>query len=183
MLRQLALTSLALALLVTPAAAETVLTPFAGVAYGGATDRSRPAYGGSIAFIGGTSGFEIELGVVPEFFGDESSSALFNENNVVSAMGSFMLVFPAGGARIYGVAGGGLLRTRLEVLSSLFDASSNDFGIDVGGGILLDLSPSLGLRGDVRYFRSLSDISIGDLDLDIGSVDYWRITGGLTLRF
>ena len=48
----------------------------------------------------------------------------------------------------------------------------------------------IGFRGDVRYFRTIGELSLDDLtdfggldDLPIPEFDFWRVTGGLTLRF
>lgn len=170
-------------LLAMAASAETVVTPFAGVAYGGTSEGSPASYGASLAFLGPAAGFEVEFGVTPTFFGPGGSGGVFNANNVVSATGNVVLSLPAGDLRLYGVAGAGLLKTRLEDAGRLFDVSSTDFAVDVGGGLIVYLNPTVGLRADVRYFRSLSDIDPESLDLDIGAVDYWRAAGGLSLRF
>jgi len=68
--------------------------------------------------------------------------------------------------------------------------SSTDFGMNFGGGVIVFPSRSIGLRGDVRYFRTLGDITLGELtniggldDLPIPEFDFWRVTGGVTLRF
>ena len=43
---------------------------------------------------------------------------------------------------------------------------------------------NFGLRGDVRYFRSVQDSDLGDdIDFDFGSFDFWRATVGATFRF
>jgi hypothetical protein len=42
----------------------------------------------------------------------------------------------------------------------------------------------LGFRADIRDFRTLSDPQPdGELDVDLGSLDYWRATAGITLKF
>jgi hypothetical protein len=176
-------TAAVLLLLGTSAAsAETILTPFAGVAFGGATERSRGTYGGSLAFLGRVAGFEVEFAITPHFFGDASSD-LFTKNDVATLMGSFLVAAPGQSVRVYAAAGAGLLKTRLEDADQLFDVSSNDFGINVGGGLIVHLGHTLGLRADVRYFRSLADLHDGGLDLDLGTVDYWRAVGGISFRF
>jgi opacity protein-like surface antigen len=166
------------------AGAETFLTGFGGVAFSGDTDGNPGSYGGALGFLGdGPLGFEIEFAATPDFFGD-GAEGTFNENNVVTAMGSFLLAAPAGPVRIYGAAGAGLLKTRVEDADGLWRIDSNDFGINVGGGLLFDVSEHLGLRADVRYFRDLQDPEPdGEFDLDLGKVDYWRAVGGITLKF
>lgn len=44
-------------------------------------------------------------------------------------------------------------------------------------------SPKLGVRGDLRYFRQLSDVQIGDVDVDLANFSYWRGTIGLSMGF
>jgi len=45
------------------------------------------------------------------------------------------------------------------------------------------LGPRVGLRADARYFRRLSDGGNNDVDLALGSFHFWRVTGGLVLKF
>jgi opacity protein-like surface antigen len=173
----------AVALLVSaPAArAETYLTPFVGAAFSGDSDDSRLTYGGALGWAGegGVLGFELEFAHTPDFFG---TTALGN-NNVSTLMGNLMLLSP-GRTRIYGSGGIGLLRTRVEDVSGFFEIDSNNFGLNVGGGVLLFPGESVGLRGDVRYFRNLTDPEPDDeFDIDLGGLDYWRATGGVVLKF
>jgi opacity protein-like surface antigen len=167
-----------------PASAETLLTGFAGGAFGGVTDRTRGTYGGALGFLGdGPVGFELEFAATPDFFG-EGDEGVFSENNVLTAMGSLLLAPSDGPLRLYAAAGAGLLKTRLQDPGRLLEFDSNDFGINVGGGLLVALGDHVALRGDVRYFRDLQDDEPdGDFDLDLGTVDYWRAAGGLTLKF
>ena len=179
------LTVLALALLMGAGAAhaETLLTGFGGAAMGGATDRTRGTYGGALAFMGGVFGFEAEFATTPEFFGNANEN-VFTDNNVLTLMGSVLVAVPAGPVRLYGAAGAGLLKTRLADPDRLFSIDSNDFGINVGGGLLIFPSDHVGLRADVRYFRDLQDTQAdGGFDLDLGQVDYWRVVGGITFKF
>jgi hypothetical protein len=165
------------------ARAETLLTGFGGVAFAGATERSRGTYGGSLAFMGSVVGFETEFATTPDFFGSSSDSGAFTENDVVTLMGSFLFATP-GNLRLYAAAGAGLMKTRLADPGRLFSIDSNDFGINVGGGIMGFFGEHVGLRADVRYFRDLEDADPdGEFDLDFGNVDYWRAVGGITFRF
>ena len=168
----------------SPARAETMLTGFGGVALGGSTDRTRGTCGGSIGFLGhGIVGFEAEFATTPEFFG-KASGDVFTKNNVLTLMGSVLLAAPAGPVRVYGAAGAGLLKTRLNDPDRLFSIDSNDFGINVGGGLIAYLGDNVGLRADVRYFRDLQDTDRdGAFDMGLGNVSYWRVVGGITLKF
>jgi opacity protein-like surface antigen len=167
----------------SPADADTLLTGFAGVAFGGSADKSHGTYGGSLGFLGGVAGFELEFATTPDFFG-ESREDVFTDNNVLTAMGSLLIAFPPGPVRVYGAAGAGLMKTRLSDPDGLLDIDSNDFGINVGGGLFVFLGDHFALRGDVRYFRDLQDDEPdGDFDIDFGNVSYWRAVGGITLKF
>jgi opacity protein-like surface antigen len=166
------------------ARAEAILTGFGGAAFGGVTDRTRGTYGAALGFLGGgVLGFEFEFATVPDFFGPGDGD-VFTDNNVVTLMGSLMLAAPAGPVRIYGAVGAGLMKTRLADGDRLFDIDSNDFGMNVGGGLIIYFSDHVGLRADGRYFRDLQDpVPDNEFDIDLGNVDYWRAVGGLTFKF
>jgi hypothetical protein len=66
----------------------------------------------------------------------------------------------------------------------LFDVNSNDWGLNVGGGVAGFFSDNFGVQGDVRYFRSLQDNQPDDeFDVALGSFSFWRGTVGLVFRF
>ena len=175
----LVLLTLAVAL---PASAETYLTPFAGAALGGNTDDSKLTFGGDLAFAGrGPFGFAADFGYTKHFFG---STAPIGDNNVTTLMGNLMLISPHGRTRIYASAGLGLLKTRVKDVTGFFDVDSTDFGFNAGGGIYIFGNGGLGFRADIRYFRTLTDPEPdGEFDVDLGNLDYWRATAGVTLRF
>jgi hypothetical protein len=164
-----------------PARAETYLTPFAGAAFAGNTDDSKLTYGGDLAFVGsGPFGLSVDFGYTKDFFGATPS---FVDNNVTTLMGNLMLISP-GRPRIYVSGGAGLLKTRVLGATELFDVDSTDFGVNVGGGIYVVGGGALGFRADVRYFRALSDPDPdGEFDLDLGDLDFWRATAGITIKF
>ena len=177
-------TLLTLVLGADAARAEVLLTPFAGVDFSGSSRGEPLTYGGALGFLGaGIAGFEIEFATTPDFFGNAADGDVFNENNVISLMGNFLLAVP-GPVRLYGAVGFGLMKTRLEDPDRLFSIDSNDFGFNVGGGVIFFLGDHIGLRGDIRYFRDFSDNQPdGDFDIDLGQVDYWRAVGGITFKF
>jgi opacity protein-like surface antigen len=166
-----------------PAGADTLLSGFGGVSFGGSTAQTRGTYGGSLGFLGDVAGFELEFATTPEFFGN-SREDVFSDNNVLTVMGSLLIVFPPGPVRVYGAVGAGLLKTRLSDPDGLLEIDSNDFGMNVGGGLLVFLGDHFALRGDIRYFRDLQDDEPDDdFDIDFGNVSYWRAVGGITLKF
>jgi hypothetical protein len=174
-------TLLALGLAPTPARADALLTPSVGFAFGGHTDDSKITYGGSLTFLGedGVVGFAIDFGHTPDFFGTTG----FGNNNITTLMGNLVLASP-GRARLYGSGGLGLIKTRVRDLSGFFDVDSNDFGLNVGGGVILLSSGALGFQGDVRYFRNLTDPEPdAEFDINLGQLNFWRAEAGLVFKF
>ena len=163
------------------ARAETYLTPFAGGAFAGNTDDAKLTYGGNLAFAGsGPLGLSVDFGYTKDFFGGTPS---FVDNNVTTLMGNLILISP-GRLRLYVSGGLGLLKTRVKDATGFFEVDSTDFGVNAGGGIYVVGGGALGIRVDVRYFRALSDPEPdGEFDLDLGDLDFWRATAGITIKF
>jgi opacity protein-like surface antigen len=177
--------------LVAPAAADAdwIFTPFVGGNFGGDTVDTTVNFGGSLAYMGaGAVGFEVDFGYAPEFFGFDSDDI---DSNVTTLMANVIVGAPIGGTsgpgvRPYVSGGAGLLRTHVKDAGDLFDISDNSFGFDVGGGAMIFLSDNVGIRGDIRYFRSLENEEDDDFDLpdlNLGEFDFWRGTVGVSFRF
>jgi opacity protein-like surface antigen len=168
------------------ASADWMFTPFVGVASGGVTADTTTNFGAGLSWMGaGAVGFDIDFGYTPDFFGDSGDD--FGDNNVTSLMFNAIVGIPVGGQsgpgiRPYGVGGVGLLREQIDGAGDLFDIDENSWGFNLGGGVLAYLTDNVGVRGDVRYFRSLNR-GDDDLDVDLGELDFWRVTGGVTFRF
>ena len=131
----------------------------------------------------------------------------FLEANVTTLMGNVIFGYPFGGTNgnfaPYVVGGIGLLRIKADVNDELFsdvDSSNNEFGMDLGGGVMGFVNDSWGFRGDVRWFYSFDrpelDFDLLDVGItnrvDVPTVDlidinldrhFWRATGGVTFRW
>ncbi|MEZ5318765.1 MAG: outer membrane beta-barrel protein [Vicinamibacterales bacterium] len=172
--------------LATPrsAAAQTFFTPYAGVAAGDDAVDTPFTFGASVMWVD-TAGLEIDAAYTPDFFGESTAFTLVDSSNVTSLMANLVIAPGRGPLRPYLVAGGGLLRARVTSGSAFFDdLSANSFGVDAGGGLLIRAGDHVGLRGDVRYLRSLQDQ--GDEDgatIAIGRFGFWRATLGVTFGF
>ena len=60
------------------------------------------------------------------------------------------------GASPFVSGGAGLMRASVTSPGDLFDeVTRNDFALNVGGGLNGYFNDHVGLRGDIRYFRSL----------------------------
>jgi Outer membrane protein beta-barrel domain len=192
-----------LLLVAAPVRADILLTPFVGGTFGGSAssqladivgDQSKTTFGGSIAIMSaGVFGVEGDLGYTPKFFGTDLQVAgvpvSLAQNNVLTAMGNLMLGIPlqnsnGPGVRPYAVAGIGLIRQRLNLASGLVGYTVKDLGYDVGGGVLVFFSRNVGIRGDLRYFRTLGGNTISDLiDLQPGAFNFTRASVGVTFRY
>jgi hypothetical protein len=97
-------------------------------------------------------------------------------------------------AALVGLGGAGPMslsgNVRIPFLGSLLSVSARDIGVNVGGGLYVFPSRLFGIRGDVRYFRTVGDITFGNLaaigeatDLPLPRLDFWRVTAGVTVRF
>jgi hypothetical protein len=82
------------------------------------------------------------------------------------------------------LGGVGIIKTRAQHARDLFDVSSTDWGCNLGGGVMGFFSDSVGLRADIRYFRSLQDHEADDnFDIGLSDFKFWRGSLGLTFRF
>jgi opacity protein-like surface antigen len=177
------------------ARADWFFTPYIGANFGGDTPDNSLNFGGSLGFMGaGVIGFEVDFGYSPDFGGDifddefEDDFDFDGDQKVTSLMGNLIIGAPIGGQgqgiRPYVSGGAGLLRRNLSFGDTFDDINENDFGINAGGGIMGFISDNVGIRGDVRYFRSFSDVEEGDdIDLELGEFDFWRGSVGIVFRF
>jgi hypothetical protein len=172
--------------LAAPVSAETILTPFVGTTFGGGGgddfgDDTHLVVGGTLTFLGdGPLGFEIDGQYAPDYFGE------FGDSNVTSLMGSFTLGGgdASTGLRFFVNGGAGLLKTHIADADEFFEVNRNAFGITFGGSVIAKLGGSLGVKGDVRYFRGLTDDEPdNEFDLDLTGFHFWRASAGLAIHF
>lgn len=176
--------TLALLWMPVQARAEGYISPFAGVHFGNDTLEKKFVWGGNAGYMGaGAIGAEIDFGWAPNAF-DETT-----DNHVLDLMGNLIIGVPIGGTRGPGlrpyVTGGlGLIQTKISSgISGVPDFDSKDLGFNLGAGAMGFFSDHVGLRGDVRYFRTLNrENDDSGLDLDLGDFDFWRASLGLVIR-
>jgi len=187
----------------TRASADWLFTPFLGWNWGGTANftdvgdfedefEQRVNFGASLGWMGaGVLGWEIDFGFSPNFFENTTGDVdfAFGDSNVTTLMGNLIIGAPVGGQagpgiRPFGVVGVGLMRSRIDDPDDLFEVTANDFGFNVGGGIVGFFSDNVGIRGDIRYFRSLQDNEPDD-EFDVAFADFrfWRGSVGVTFRF
>jgi opacity protein-like surface antigen len=196
-----------------PASADWLLTPYYGIVFGGAANtvdidtldeafEQRSTFGVGLAGMGsGVFGFEVDFSYTPNFLqlteGGEDFEFFDVNSSMTTFMGNLIVGIPiggttGGGVRPYVTGGAGLMRANVE-FEDLFDnLSTNELGINFGGGVHVFFNDNVGFRGDVRYFRALGqeddddpeeDDDFFDEDFGLTDFDYWRATAGITIRF
>ena len=166
------------------ARADVLLTPYAGVNFGGGTIDKRANVGGSLVWLGARGlGVEVDFGFIPDFFEPSDTTIDYPTNNVTTLMGNVVLGRSGGGIQPYVVAGTGLLRSNVGSFGEFFDdvTTENGLGVNAGAGVRVG-GGRLSVRSDVRYFRALSDVDIALQDV-LADFSFWRATAGVTIKF
>jgi hypothetical protein len=181
--------------LITPgvARADGFIIPFWGVNFGGnsgnelanAIDAKRFDWGVSLGFMGsGVLGIEADFARSPDFYGrtDVGGSSVF------TATGNLLVGIPIGGQkgvgfRPYGLAGLGVIRSKVDALTDVLNFDNSEAAWDFGGGAMLFFGTHVGIRGDIRYFRTFKTIDVIESIEPTGKLDFTRGTAGLILRF
>jgi opacity protein-like surface antigen len=196
-----------------PASADWLFTPYYGIVFGGAANtvdidtldeafEQRSTFGGSLSgTANGIFGFEVDFSYSPNFFqlteGGEDFEFFDVNSSITTLMGNAVVSIPVGGTtgggvRPYVTGGIGLMRANIGFEDLFDDLSTNELGMNVGGGVHVFFSDNIGLRGDLRYFRGLGqqddddpeeDDDFIDEDFGLDDFDYWRGTIGVTFRF
>ena len=166
------------------ARADVFLTPYAGVNFAGSTIDKRTNLGASLTWLGSSGlGLEVDMGFIPDFFAPKDLDLdLLGDNSVTTLMGNIVFGRGGGGIQPYVSAGAGLIRSQVGSFGELFDATDNGFGVNAGAGLRVG-GGRLSLRGDVRYFRNISNVNETILEDVLGDFSFWRATAGLALRF
>lgn len=185
---------LALALTLAPstARADWLFTPNIGGGFGGSAEgREHLTWGASFGWMGaGIIGWEADLAYSPEFFEPADGDVDFiDDSNVTSFMANLLVGVPiggttGGGVRPYLAGGLGLIQQNVQSDDDLFEVTNDEFGMNLGGGVMAFASDHVGFRGDLRYYRTLTDPEPdNEFDIDFGNFDFWRATGGVTFRW
>jgi hypothetical protein len=189
--RTLALTLLLVTVVPRAARADGFIIPFVGVNFAGdsgkelsdAADAKRFDWGASFAYMGGgVFGAEADVGYSPDFFGKTDVGG----SSVLTLTGNLLLGVPIGGQqgfgiRPYGLVGLGLIRTDVNAFGDVFDLDNTNGAWDFGAGVMLFFG-HVGVRGEVRYFRTLGDVNFDVLKSD-ESLDFARGSLGFIIRF
>jgi opacity protein-like surface antigen len=174
-----------------PARADVVLTPYVGSLFGGDLSGNRAAFGANAAFMGGgIFGAELGFNYAPEFV-----KASINNDDIaqMSLMGNLIVGIPIrnsdqpGHLRPYLTGGAGLFRVSSAESQFFNRVTSNDFALNFGGGVMAFFNEHVGVRTDVRYFRTLTDSDsqsgIDDINFNLGDLNFWKWDVGAAFKF
>ena len=144
-------------------------------------------YGADVMWLGTSGvGFEIDFAYYPDFFDPGDDEPVFDfasDGNVVTFMGNLVFGYEGGGVQPYVTGGIGLMRTDIDRVTGLVtNLRDSAWGVNAGAGLRVG-GQSVGIRGDLRYFRQLSDVTFGEADIDLGDFSYWRGTVGVSFAF
>ena len=135
---------------------------------------------------GGVFGFESDFAYSPDFYGKTDTGG----SRAFTATGNLLIGIPFGGqkgfgVRPYGLVGAGVLNSGSDFGSGVIDIGDTNLTWSAGGGLMLFFGTHVGLRGDLRYFRTFDDLEILGIPIgqSTGKVDFTRGSLGLALRF
>lgn len=193
-LRTLVLTLLLAIAAPAAARADGMIIPFYGVNFGGnsgqelgnAIDAKRYNWGVTFAYMGGgVLGIEADIARSPDFYGRTDVGG----SSVLTMTGNLLLGIPIGGQkgvgfRPYGLAGLGVIRSKVDAFGDVLSLDNSKAAWDFGGGAMFFFGSHVGVRGEVRYFRTFSDLAFDIINVDRqGRLDFTRGSAGLILRF
>jgi opacity protein-like surface antigen len=167
--------------------AQGYISPFIGFDFGGDSgcptasdcDDKNSNLGVSGGKLGALAGIEVELGYARNFFGELPGV----DNSVLTLMTNVIVGPKIGAIRPFVLGGVGLMKSHVEFdAGSLLD-SSNDFGWNIGGGVMLMFGDHIGVRGDLRRFKSFSEFGILGFGLADEKLSFNRASGGVVFGF
>jgi opacity protein-like surface antigen len=173
--------------------AQGYVAPSLGVVVGNPSAQGRADFTADLGWLSRFEpiGFELDVMYAPSFFGNQGP---YGQNSVTTVTGNIVVAGGGGGRygflrrrtllRPYVSAGAGVMH---EVVTTSVEAnkiSNNDLGLTLGAGVMAFPGRSIGVRGEVRYFRDLMDTQSGNTtNIDFGSFHFWRASIGVILAF
>jgi opacity protein-like surface antigen len=173
----------------SPSFAQGYISPLIGFDFGGdsgcpevtSCEDKNLNLGVAVGALGGFFGTELEFAYAQDFFGEIPGVS----SNVLTVMGNVMLAPRFGPVQPYGLIGVGLIKSRTDLnVGDLSDTDNNDFGWDVGGGLMVFFNDNIGVRGEIRHFHAFQDFTAFFLEVDEQTkLDFGRAAAGVVFRF
>jgi hypothetical protein len=177
-------------------AADKQIRPFIGATFAGNTSFVNPdrvsgqrnlIYGVSVASLGEIFGVDVDLADAPGFF--EGGDQLIISSRVTTLTGNIVIAAPRRWTeyvlRPYLVGGGGLMRVHAEDYFNVFPVNRVFPAFDVGGGVLMFMTNTLGASFEVRRFQNFYRQSNDPGLTFVGEerVSFWRAGISLAIRY
>jgi hypothetical protein len=177
---------------VHPAHAQGFFAPSLGVTLANQSGEGRADFGAALGWIDPREPIGVELDVVyaPSFFG---GAGVYGANSVTTVMANLIVAGGGGGrygfgrrrassVRPYVSGGAGLMHEVVTTAVAGERVANDDFGLNLGAGVMALPRRSVGVRGDVRYFRNLVNNATAT-SVDFGAFHFWRASIGLVIGF
>ena len=173
-----------------PAAAQFYVNPSIGWNFAGdagcpditGCESKNFNWGISFGAIGSVVGIEVEFADTDNFYGETAVT----KTRVTTIMGHFLLAPKIGPVQLYGLGGLGVLKSKVEVTDGGgVEDDQDDFGYDLGAGLMIFFGEHIGARVDYRYFQSfdaLELIGLGNLQTD-NKLNFNRFSTGVVFKF
>jgi hypothetical protein len=172
--------------------AQTFFAPSLGVTLANESGEGRADFGAVLGWVDrrGPVGVELDVVYAPSFFG---GAGVYGANSVTTVMANVILAGGASGRSGFGWRRGGSVRPFVsggagvmhEVVTTAVPGerlANNDLGVNLGVGVMAAPRRSVGIRGEVRYFRNVVNNATAT-DIDFGAFHFWRASIGLLLGF
>jgi hypothetical protein len=162
------------------ARADFYANPWAGLVFGNEQAASGfRSFGVSFGDMGTRLvGTETTVGFTSDFFGSAVKNYVLDVSGGITVGPSL----DTARARVhpYGSVGLASMRTSINGAGTIGKATRADIGMSVGAGVAFDFNGTLGLRGDLRYYRSFNgDTALNSLNADLAKLHYWRAAIGV----
>jgi hypothetical protein len=179
------------------ASADWLFIPFIGGTFAGSTpipdfeggaSSTQAVYGGSAGWWSqGIIGVETEFAYSPRFF--ETNNRFVTDSNVITWGGNVVATMPLTvtreSLRPYLVGGLAWMHMSLNEGAEIFPeffAARNSLAVNLGGGAVGFITPDVGVRFDLRHFRSFEH-GANPVTLENESLlSFWRATVGVVIR-
>jgi|SRR5262249_4106833 len=177
---------------VNAAHAQGFFAPSLGVTLANQSGEGRADFGAALGWVDPRAPIGVELDVVysPQFFG---GTGTYGANSVTTVMANLIVAGGDGGrygfgrrrgasVRPYASGGVGLMHEVVTTAVPGEQVANNDLGLNLGVGVMAMPYRSVGVRGDVRYYRNLVN-NADATNVNFGAFHFWRASIGLVLGF
>lgn len=188
--RAAALAALVCTLAPAPAHADFLVAPYFAWTRNKDTERWVPGGGAAAEWARGWLLVGGDIGYASGFFDpDDDVLDLIASSHVLTITGHAGVALPAADDERrflpYFTGGFGWMRQQARDREGFAEVTRNDPSLHFGGGINIMMTEYLGVRADVRHFRSLRDPfeTPDPLVADLERVNFWRLAVGAVIRF